>query len=374
MKTVITLVVLITALFVTLEAAPVLPSGFEAAEEQQSDEMAKTFLNILNKILGIAGNRIGRDGSIQADDELGQTFLNFVSNFLSSVSKIANPNDEVAQTLLNGVNSILPLLETRLDEGGEIQSDDDRELMQTVANLLTTLFTDATKRIESGELPVHDQSAGENELGRKVFNAGRDLISAIIRKSDPNDEMKQTALNGWKTIISSIVRQLDREDEGDIQSSSNVNSERKQTFLNLLTSVHSGIKKKMDIAKIESLDPDMLRTFFNIFKTMNSAARRAIEPDNKIGQTFYNVIDKVLPLIAKQISDGGKIQSSDEMVQKFTSNVLSTMTKKIESSDIQSADEVNLFGMDLSERATTQLWGAILGSLATGLLNKSLDG
>ena len=70
------------------------------------------------------------------------------------MSKIANRNDEVAQTILNGVNSILPLLETRLDEGGEIQSDDDREMMQTVANLLTTLFTDVIKKIENGELPV----------------------------------------------------------------------------------------------------------------------------------------------------------------------------------------------------------------------------
>ena len=366
MKTIITLVTVVlftAALFVTLEAAPtVLPSRFKAAEEQQSNEVAKMFLNIFSKIRTTAGDRIGRDGSIQVDDELGRTFLNFVGNFLSSVSKIADPNDEVAQTILNGVNSILPLLETRLDDGGETQSDDDREMLPTVANLLTILFTDTTKKFENGELPVHDQSASENELGRKVFNAGRDLISAIIRKSDPNDEMKQTALNGWKTIISSIVRQLDREEEGDIQSS---DAEMKQTFLNLLSSMRSGIRKMMDTVKIESIDPEMLRTVFNIFKTMNSAARRTTEPDNKIGQTFYNMIDKVLPLIAKQIGgNGGKIQANDKMIQKFTSNVLSKMTKK---SEIQSAEEVQLLGMDLSEEAMTQLWGAVLGSLATGL-------
>ena len=79
MTTVITLVIvtLFTAvLFVTLEAAPtVLPSRFEAAEEQQSNKMAKTFLNIFSKFRTTAGDRIGKDGSIiQADDELGRTF------------------------------------------------------------------------------------------------------------------------------------------------------------------------------------------------------------------------------------------------------------------------------------------------------------
>ena len=52
-----------------LEAAPVLPFSFETVEEQllQYDEMAQTFLNVFSKNLTVAGNRAGRDGSIQVN-------------------------------------------------------------------------------------------------------------------------------------------------------------------------------------------------------------------------------------------------------------------------------------------------------------------
>lgn len=119
MKSLILLVVLSTALFVALDAAPVLPSHFEAELEavarQQSDnsEMFKTFLNIFTKILTSAGDKSnGGDSSIQGDNELGRTLLNVASGLLSTVGKKADPNDEFQQSLLNGVGSRVDTLPT----------------------------------------------------------------------------------------------------------------------------------------------------------------------------------------------------------------------------------------------------------------------
>ena len=123
MKSLITLVVPFIVLFVMLDAAPLLPSGFEAAEKQQLDEMEKIFLNVFNKILTAAGDRIGKDGSIQVDNsETRQTFLNAISNFLSALTKTihADPNNEVGQTFTKGANSILSAIRKQLDgEDGE---------------------------------------------------------------------------------------------------------------------------------------------------------------------------------------------------------------------------------------------------------------
>jgi hypothetical protein len=83
-----------------------------------------------------AGNRAGgRGGSIQVGDELVQiqTLLNIALNsFLSAASK---NGDEIGQTLRNGYSSESDLSSIGKQLGdedrGEIQSDDDEEMMQT---------------------------------------------------------------------------------------------------------------------------------------------------------------------------------------------------------------------------------------------------
>ena len=86
-KFLITPVVLCTALFIVLDAAPVLPStaSFEAAGWQPSNDMAKTILNMFSKSLTTAGDKGGTDASIQVDGkEVALSFLNFVGSFISA--------------------------------------------------------------------------------------------------------------------------------------------------------------------------------------------------------------------------------------------------------------------------------------------------
>ena len=100
MKSII--VILCTALLVTLDAAPaILPSGYDsgAVGEQQSDKMAKAILNqFAGKIISAAGDRVGRDDSIQADDE--QTPLNFIKN-----GEVHIQGNDLGQTLLKAASN-----------------------------------------------------------------------------------------------------------------------------------------------------------------------------------------------------------------------------------------------------------------------------
>ena len=130
MKSFTTLVVMYTVLFVMLDTVPVLPPGFEAVGKQQSNEMAKTLLNVFSKILTAANDRIGRDDELgqtfikgansvlsvirkhldgedgeqsASKHEIGQTIIDALSNFLSASIRNTDPNDEMIQTSLNGL-------------------------------------------------------------------------------------------------------------------------------------------------------------------------------------------------------------------------------------------------------------------------------
>ena len=105
MRPLITLVVLCTAFFITINAAPVLPSGYKLETLRERDA--------------------------QAGSELEQASVNAVSSLLSAASKIANQNNDLQQSSFNEFNSVLSSFGKRLsNEEGEIQSDD--EMMQAL--------------------------------------------------------------------------------------------------------------------------------------------------------------------------------------------------------------------------------------------------
>jgi hypothetical protein len=330
------LVVLSIALFAGLDAAPVLPSGFEAeldaVARQQSDdsEMAKTFLNIFTKILTSKIN--GGDGSIQADNEIGRTLLNVASGLLSAAGKKADPNDKLQQSLLNGFSSVLSAIGSRLGEGGEIQSDND-EMMKTVMNVLGTFLSAMTKTNDNGEIQSWD------EFMPTALNLFSNVLSHARKNVDPEDDTAKSFLDGFNTVLSAFGRKLSNGGGGtQIQSDDNGLS---GVFLNLLGNLGSSLQRKADPKD------DVAQTIFSLFNTVLSGAK------NKIGGGGSQEVvraDTLPTYMAERFVDQSILESINENAAVMEGDV------------------------DVSEEAKTQLWGAILRTVASSLLSKYLKG
>ncbi len=222
MKLFIPLLVLCAAFFVTSDAAPILPSSFKleaaSAEEQQLDEWANTFLSRIftpastrddtaaardgiKTLLGALPTKSTDNGEtyVQSDSDkkLGQTILKEIRKFFSS--RNTDPDDERSQSFFDGMDSILSVIEKRLDEGPAAVSD--KEIMRTMFDALNNY-----------------------------------ILSAAGKNADPNDEITRTLINGYKTIFSLIRNELNG---GVIQSS---DSEMKQAFMNFLGEIQTSVK------------------------------------------------------------------------------------------------------------------------------------
>ena len=328
MKSLILLVVLSTALFVALDAAPVLSSSLEAELEavakQQSDnsEMFKTFLNIFTKILASAGDRSnGGDGSIQADNELGKTLLNVASGLLSSLGKKADPNDELQQSLFKGFGSVLSALGNRLGEGGEIQSDED-ELKKAFMNLAGTFLSAMTKTIDNGEIQSWD------ELMPTMLNLFSNALSLARKNADPNDDMANSFLDGFSSVVSAIGRKISNGGGG---------------------------------SQIQSDDSGLPGAFLNLLGTVGSALQKKADPNDDTAQIFLSLFNTLLSGVKNKVGGGG----GDQEVRVDTLPTLKFTGNRFDQSILESAT---------MEEAKTQLWGAILGSVASSLLSKYFEG
>ena len=368
MRSLITLVVLCTVFFITINAAPVLPSGYE---------------------LETLGNRDAQTGS-----ELEQASVNVVSSLLSAASKIADQNDDLQQSPFNGFNSVLSSLGKQLsNEEGEIQSDDENLMMQALfgtplvksdevhvqldneqllINLISavraifsalrnesdpngeaprildgidSILSAVEKRLNEGE-----QSVGDNEIRRIILDFMDTIISALRKTVEPYDEMASTFFNGFATLLSFIRYKIEN-GEGVLQSS---DDEMKQAVMNILG----------NNGEIQTADDDELeRTFINIMKVIFSAYRRNF--DNKFAQTVFDVADTVFSFIGK--GNGRNIyQPTDEEFLNMFTSPFNTWVKGVEKGKIKSPNGAG--------EAKTPQWGGILGSLATGVLNKYLSG
>ena len=321
MKSLITLVVLYTTLFIVANAAPAFHSSFEVAvpEQQQLNEMAKSFLSVFNEISGDKGAGDGRP-SIQADSEARQIILSDIVNIFSAVTKDlpADPNNEVEQAFVKGVYSIFSAIKRQLDDEdtGDIQSED--ELLQMIAKYISTILPDKMKKVANGE--AHPQSASKDELGPAIFNAALDIFSALKRNTDPNDELKQTILNGFKTTISLLGKQIDQ--EGEIQS--------------------SVIIRRMidnDEACAHSATDDIKRTLLNIVKTVMLVYQRYnADPSSELEQKGYSAVNTILSLLAEPDTDKARLKT---LMSQIGTSILPALTKMLENGEVQSASEVN---------------------------------
>jgi hypothetical protein len=337
MKLLIPLLVLCAAFFVASDAAPILPSGFKleaaSAEDQQLDEWANTFLSrVFTPAAARDGTAAARDGTktlfgalptkstdngetyVQSDSDkkLLQTILKEIRKFFSSSN--TDPDDERSQSFFDGMDSILSIIEKRLDEGPAAVSD--KEIMRTMFDAMNNY-----------------------------------ILSAAGRNTDPNDEITHTLVNVYKTFFSLIRNELNG---GVIQSN---DSEMKQAFMNFLGEIQS-----------DSGDNEIMHTAINIMKTIYSAIGRSIDPRDEWRKTVVNAIGEWLSFMSKSISN--ELQLTDkELLNEYVShfsNIISAMVKRNENGKIQYPDHVG--------GAKTQQWGSILGSLATSVLNEYLDG
>ena len=370
MTSLITVVVLCTAFLVAINAAPVLPSGYE--------------LETL------------RDRDAQAGGELEQASVNVVRSLLSAASKKADQNDDLQQSSFNGFNSVLPSFGKRLsNEGGDIQSDDemmqalfgttsmksdevhvqlDNELLLNLINAVRAILSSLRKESDTNGEPPQilegfdsilsvvkkrldkgQESVGDNEIRRIILDAVDNMFSALGRNADPNDEVTQTFFNGFRTLLS-LIRYYEIENsngEGVIQSS---DDEMRQAVVNIL-----GNNGEIQTAN----DDEFERTLLNIMKAIFSAGRR--NSNNELVQAVFDVADIMFSFAAKV--NGENQPTYEEFLNKFIShfnNIIPALVKEVEKGKIKSPDGAG--------EAKTPQWGGILGSLATGVLNKYLSG
>lgn len=138
MKSLITLVVLCTALFIAANAAPFIwnsrqfPIQSDAAEVQ-SNEGAEIFKNVLSSLFSVLSKKI-ENGEIQSNDEFARTFLDGFSNLFSAASKKVNPNDKLGQMFFNLADTFLNKARSKIGNGQQAEAEISTPLISYADN------------------------------------------------------------------------------------------------------------------------------------------------------------------------------------------------------------------------------------------------
>ena len=326
-----------TALFIVLDAAPVLPStaSFEPAGWQPSNDMAKTILNMFSKSLTTAGDEGDRYGSIQVDSkEVALSFLDFMGSLISAEREKTDPNDKTLQIFFDIFDTAYSLLSDRYN--GNTRSDD--EIIQTILNSFGAYFS---AMFEDSE--VHVQSHSYNEKAQKFFNLMERIFPDIEKRICDNDELTKTGFYAMKTLFSLFRPYF--EEGGEIQSS----DDQMKLFCSLL----SERKERSQSAEAQSLT-ELERTIVNIIvQGMIPALRRYFGPDNQAAQTYIDTAKEFISLLGKKLANEHDIQLTDKIDKMFMeiySTSLSVFKKMIENDEFLPVNEVilNLFGKMLS--------------------------
>jgi hypothetical protein len=325
-------VMLCTALFIMLDAAPVLSStaSFKAAREQLSNEMVKMFLNMFSKSLATAGDKGGSDGSIQVDSkEIVLSFVDFIESFISDEREKTDPNDKSRQTCFNVFDTVFSLVRKQLS-GKNVTND---EIWQTLFNsfvaCLSSIFEDSE---------VHIQTHSYNEPAQKFFNLAESIFPDMKARF-PTDELSQTSINGLKTLFSLFRKEF--EEGGETQSSDDQ-----------MKLILSKSKERSESAEAQTLT-ELERTAINIMKMIFSAGIRNADPHSKVPQDFIDTIKEFLPLVAENLANEGDKQITDKTNQfliKLFGSSLSVIKTMIENDEFPPVNEaiLNIFSKFLS--------------------------
>ena len=378
-------------------------------------------------------------GHVQSDNDqgLGKTILNTVRKLISAWRKKSDPNDEVQQTFYDEINIVFSAIEKWLDEG----KPDGRG----------------------------------NEITRKSFDAIRNILSAMGRQADPNNELMQTFVSGFKTILSLVFKKGRGLGIEDVTEFSRTFIKIMQTMIsashrnsNLIIMDEAG-RIWLDLADLvlqsaaENLysgkEPDdnffqsvmdhinsyilvfvkrlyyryggtqladvVMSVILNLLDNLLSIGSKNADPNDSTEQIVLNRLKMTLSAAKRIISGGGKSKiqllpeaildrfgtlgssltsPKDEVAQKIfpllnvlpisgTENTIGGGEQEVwhvgkfptntaeqfdQRMSMESVDEnaamVEGDNVDLSEEAKMQLWGAILGSLASGVPNRHLSG
>ena len=371
------------------------------------------------------------------DEGLGNTILNTVRKLISALRKKADPNDEVQPTFYDEINIVFSAVEKCLDEGkpdgrgNEItrkyfdairnilsakgrQADPNNELMQTVVSGFKTILSLVLKKGRG--LGIEDVT----EFSRTLIKIVQTIISALHRNS--NLIIKDEAGRIWLDLID-LIFQLAVE---NLYSGKEPDDD---FFFFLRDHINSLIlvfvKRFYYRYGGTQLADVVMSVILNLFDNFLSIGSKNADPNDSTKQIVLNRLKMTLSAAKRIISGGGKskIQSlpeaildrfgtpgsslaspKDEVAQKIfpllnmlqisgTENTIGggeqevwhvgkfpTYTAKQfdQRMSMESVDEnaamVEGDNVDLSEEAKMQLWGAILGSLASGVLNRHLSG
>ena len=171
-------------------------------------------------------------------------------------------------------------------------------------------------------------------IGRAFLNVASSLLSAVSKKADPSDEVRQTFFNGFSSILPLIGQHLGDEG-GEIQSE----DEMLQTVMNLFGTLLSGMMEKTengDVHAQSASSKEMEQKVLNDARNLIAAlSRNVIDPNSEFIQTFINGANTIISLLGKQLESGGEIQSmaSDselkQAVMKFYTSYLSWIRKAL---------------------------------------------
>jgi hypothetical protein len=183
-----------------------------------------------------------------------------------------------------------------------------------------------------------------------------DNTLSALGRDDPNNEMAQTFINGFKTLFSLFRNKI--ENGGRVIQSSD--REMKQVDINIL-----GNNGEMQTDS----DLELGRTAINIMKAIFSAYRR--NTNNEFVQAVFDVADTMFLIVQKIMSnDQPTSKLDDEITKKLLSHFNSAISAWVKGVELNRKSN----SPDRTGEAKIPQWGTILGSLATSVLNKFLDG
>ena len=278
--------------------------------------------------------------------------------------------------------------------GNTVKQESDRD---EVAKTLQNVFSSIEANRKVGNIQVN------NEIGSLVVDSISKILSAASKRTDPDDVVGNTFLNGASNILSLLGKRF--EEGGEIQSDDEIQKAFMKTFGSLL----SAAMKKINDAEAQSAN-EIAPIFLNVAKTLFSGIRKNVNPNDEFSQSVLDGFGNILTAVGRKFTEsdgrnGGGVQvhsSAETMrasnfvdllrtlrgtgIERWIDNNAVTVpaylptTESFDQTTTASANkkfatgEAGSVDLDLSKEAKTQLWGALLGGLASSVLNRYLDG
>ena len=272
----------------------------------------------------------GDDGEVlDLIDVVMQTFIDIFKIMISVGRNYGYPRNEAEKGVFDALNASVSYMEKLFGGGDKFWSRDARPTLMKHMNSILSAYMKIL--VENGKIQSTDKI---HVMPVTFLNLFSSISSAASQTINPNEEIAQSSLS---TILSTVGRKING-GKGH-QSQSDIDIELPKAILNLFGTVGSALQKEVNPTD------ELVQILLTLFNTWISGTKNSISGAQEVQ------VD-TLPTYAYA-------------AKHFDQSMLGSMDKK---AVIVEAD------MDLTDEAKIQLWGAILGNLASGVLNKALDG